>query len=194
MMTTRDIIKIIMNLVIIYVAGGLILAVVYTFTSPVIYKNTLVAKELSLKKIMPEADHLEKLDDWYIHEKHAEVYVAKKSNDIVGYVVQSYGKGYSGFIDTLIAVDKEFRVIRIDILGHTETPGLGDVIVTPAFKKKFVGKDLEHMVITKKNEPGLVDAVAGATISSRAVTEDAVKNGLAHLINIVKKGETDVHK
>lgn len=191
MMSNKEIAKITLNLVIVYVVGGLILAVVYALTSPVIYRNSLAAKEVSIRKIMPESDVMEKMKDWEIHGKHAEIYVAKKSNQIIGYVVQSYGKGYSGFIDTLVAVNPDLRVIRIEILGHSETPGLGDVIETSAFRKMFEGKDLEHMRLTKTGEPGLVDAVSGATISSRAVTEDAVRNGLSHLAEILGKGAGD---
>jgi electron transport complex protein RnfG len=186
-MSNKEIVKITLNLVVVYVLGGLILAVVYALTSPVIYRNALAAKEVSIRKIMPEADRMEKLEDWEIHGKHAEIHVAKRSNRILGYVVQSYGKGYSGFIDTLVAVSPDLHIIRIEILGHSETPGLGDVIETETFKKRFVGKDLEHVRLTKTGEPGLVDAVSGATISSRAVTEDAVRNGLARLTEILGK-------
>jgi electron transport complex protein RnfG len=93
-MTGKDIIKIAINLVVIYLIGGAILAGVYAKTSPLIFKNNEEAKKQALKELMPEADDIKKMGDWTIHEKHAEYFVAKKGDEIIGYVVQSYGKGY----------------------------------------------------------------------------------------------------
>ncbi len=124
-MTPKDILKITLNLVVIYLIGGLILAVVYAKTSPVMYRNAVLEKERALKKLMPDADKIEKLGDWSIHEKHAEYFAAKKGDAVIGYIIQSFGKGYSSYINTLIAVDKDFKVLKINILGHAETPGTG---------------------------------------------------------------------
>ncbi|OGW36390.1 MAG: hypothetical protein A2Y97_01975 [Nitrospirae bacterium RBG_13_39_12] len=186
-MTGKDIFKITFNLVVIYVIGGVILATVYAWTSPIMYRNAVLEKEQALKKLMPEADKIEKIGDWSIHEKHAEYFIAKKGDSIIGYIIQSFGKGYSSYIDTLIAVDKDFKVQRINILKHAETPGLGDEIETDSFKKQFEEKDLEHLEVLKSDTTEYVQAISGATISSRAVTEDAVKNGVEFLIKTIKE-------
>jgi electron transport complex protein RnfG len=189
-LTGRDIAKITLNLVIVYLAGGLILAAVYAKTSPIMYRNALLAKETALRKLMPEADKIEKAGDWSVHEKNAEYFVAEKGGKIIGYIIQSYGKGYSSYIDTLIAVDTNFKVQRISILDQKETPGLGDEIDTAAFKKQFEGKDIDHLKVVKTETADNIQAISGATISSRAVTEDAVRNGVDFLMNTLKgKGE-----
>lgn len=180
-MTPKEIFKITLNLVIFYLVGGLILAVVYAKTSPVMYRNAVIEKEQALKKLMPEADRIEKLGDWSVHEKHGEYYAAKKGGAVIGYLIQSYGKGYSSYINTLIAVDKDFRVLKINILGHAETPGLGDEIETDGFKNRFAGKDAGHLKVLRTETTEYVQAISGATISSRAVAEDAVKNGVEFL-------------
>jgi len=190
-LTGRDIAKITLNLVIVYLAGGLILAAVYAKTSPIMYRNALLAKETALRKLMPEADKIEKAGDWSVHEKNAEYFIAEKGGKIIGYIIQSYGKGYSSYIDTLIAVDTNFKVQRISILDQKETPGLGDEIDTAAFKKQFEGKDIDHLKVVKTETADNIQAISGATISSRAVTEDAVRNGVDFLMNTLKgKGET----
>ncbi|MCG2722383.1 MAG: FMN-binding protein [Thermodesulfovibrionales bacterium] len=180
-MTAKDILKITLNLVIIYLIGGIILAAVYAKTSPIMYRNAVLEKETALKKLMPEADRIEKIGDWTIHDKHAEYFIARKNNTTAGYIIQSFGKGYSSYINTLIAVDTEFRIQKISILGHAETPGLGDEIEADSFKDQFVGKDPEHMKVLKTETTEYVQAISGATISSRAVAEDAVKNGMDFL-------------
>ncbi len=104
--------------------------------------------------------------------------------------MQSYGKGYSSYIDTLIAVDTDFKVQKISILDQKETPGLGDEIDTAVFKKQFEGKDIDHLKVVKTETTEDIQAVSGATISSRAVTEDAVRNGVDFLMKTLKeKGE-----
>lgn len=187
-MTGKDIIKITVNLVIVYLIGGAILAAVYAKTSPIMFKNNEEAKKQALKALMPEADDIKKMGDWTMHEKHAEYFVAKKGNDIIGYIVQSFGKGYSSYIDTLIAVDKDFKVQKINILHHAETPGLGDEIETESFKGQFKGKDFDHLKVLKTETTEYIQAISGATISSRAVTEDAVKNGVDFLMKTIKGG------
>lgn len=197
-MTGKDILKITLNLVVIYLISGLILAVVYARTSPIMFKNAVIEKEAALKKLMPDADKIEKIGDWSIHEKHSEYFVAKKGDNIIGYIIQSFGKGYSSYINTLIAVDKDFRVQRIKVLGHAETPGLGDEIETDSFKNQFKDKDVEHLKVLKTETTEYIQAISGATISSRAVTEDAVRNGVdflkktlqeKHLLTNQHKGE-----
>src|SRR4030042_320080 len=190
-MTVKDIIKITLNLVVIYLIGGLILAVVYARTSPIMFKNAVIEKEAALKKLMPDADKIEKIGDWSIHEKHSEYFVAKKGDNIIGYIIQSFGKGYSSYINTLIAVDKDFRVQRINVLGHAETPGLGDEIEADSFKNQFTDKDIDHLKVLKTETTEYLQAISGATISSRAVTEDAVRNGVDFLTKTVKGEGSD---
>lgn len=209
-MTFKDILKITMNLVVLYLAGGLLLAAVYAKTSPIIFKKNEQEKKEALQKMMPEADVIEKLGDWYPHEKHAEYFVAKKCGELkikkvkdeetgkvkeekecinpseIGYIVQTFGKGYSSYINILFSVDNNFRVQKIDILHHAETPGLGDEIVLDYFKNRFKGKDIDHLQVLKKESTEYIQAITGATISSRAVAEDGVRNGLEFLEKALK--------
>jgi len=191
--TGKDIAKITFTLVVFYVIGGFILAFVYANASPKIYKNNEEAEKKALKQLIPEADDISKLGDWSIHDKHAKYFIAKKGGDTIGYIIQSFGKGYSSYINTFVAVDRDFKVQKIDILGHGETPGLGDEIETDWFKDQFKDKDFEHLKVLKTETKEYIQAISGATISSRAVTEDAVKNGVAFLIKTVREGgNTDV--
>ena len=186
-MTGKDIFKITLNLVIVYLIGGFILAFVYANASPRVFRNNEEAEKKALKELMPEAETNEKRD-WTIHDKHAKYFIMKKGGDTIGYVIQSFGKGYSSYINTFIATDKDFKVQKINILGHGETPGLGDEIELDYFKDRLKGKDIDHLKVLKTETTEYVEAISGATISSRAVTEDAVKNGVSFLIKTVKEG------
>lgn len=186
-MTGKDIAKITFTLVVFYLIGGFILAFVYANASPKIFKNNEEAEKKALKELVPEADANEK-HDWTIHDKHAKYFIMKKGGDTTGYVIQSFGKGYSSYINTFIATDKDFVVQKINILGHGETPGLGDEIELDYFKDRLKGKDVDHLKVLKTETKEYVEAISGATISSRAVTEDAVKNGVTFLIKTIKEG------
>jgi len=183
-MTGKDIVKVTLNLVIVYLIGGFILAFVYANASPRVFKNNEEAEKKALKELVPDADTNEK-HDWTIHDKHAKYFIMEKGGDTIGYVIQSFGKGYSSYIDTFIATDKDFKVQKISILHHGETPGLGDEIETDWFKDQFKDKTIEHLKVIKGETKEDIQAISGATISSRAVTEDAVKNGVAFLIKTV---------
>lgn len=187
-MTAKDIAKITFTLVVFYVIGGFILAFVYANASPRIYRNNEEAEKKALKELLPAAEDITKSGDWTIHDKHAKYFTGKKGGETIGYVVQSFGKGYSSYINTFVAVDKDFKVQKINILGHGETPGLGDEIELDYFKDRLKGKDIEHLKVLKTETTEYVEAISGATISSRAVTEDAVKNGVAFLIKTFKEG------
>ncbi|MBN2036910.1 MAG: FMN-binding protein [Chitinispirillaceae bacterium] len=190
MITGRDIVKIALNLVVIYVVGGVLLAFMYAYTAPIIYKNNISAKQEALGKIMPEADSIALLGQWTIHDHTADYYMAKKDAQICGYLIESYGKGYSGYIHVLIAVDTTMAIQRINILSHTETPGLGDEIETPSFRNQFAKKRAAHMKVIKGETTEYIQAITGVTISTRGVTEDAAKNALEFLDRTIK-GDTD---
>jgi len=187
-MTGKEIFKITFNLVIVYLIGGFILSFVYANTSPRIFKNNEEAEKKALKELMPEADTVNKMGDWTSHDKHAKYFIAKKGGDTIGYIIQSFGKGYSSYINTFIAVDKDFKVQKIKILAHGETPGLGDEIEKDWFQAQFKDKSLDHLKVIKGETKEDIQAISGATISSRAVTEDAVKNGVIFLMKTVKGG------
>ena len=84
-MTYKDILKITANLVVIYLAGGLILASIYSQTSPIIYKKAEEEKQNALKNMMPAADEIYFKKDWLWHpyEKHGEYYEARKNGKVI---------------------------------------------------------------------------------------------------------------
>ncbi len=208
-MTIKDIIKIAFNLVVIYVLGGLLIAFIYAKTSPIVYIKQKEEKEAALKTMMPDADKIEVLGTWEPYEKHAEYYIAKvceeekiekikdeQTGDFkeikkcikdkeIGYIVESFGKGYSSYINVLVSIDKNFVVRKINILHHGETPGLGDEIEKDYFLNQFVGKTVDHLIVEKRETQENIEAITGATISTRAVAEDAVKNAVKMLMEKV---------
>lgn len=106
---------------------------------------------------------------------------------LVGYVILCVAVGYGGEFGVRVGVDKDFKIVEINILPHNETPGIGDKIEEESFRSQFRGKGIENLEIAK--EPpfeGKIQAITGATISSEAVVE-AVKRGLEELKKITQE-------
>jgi electron transport complex protein RnfG len=245
-MNPRDLSKITINLVAIYIIGGLLLAGLYGYTSPIIFKNRKEDKEAALRAMMPihlkmklpdsaedkvrkvlgegvsvakvdAGDGLIELDaevdiykanmkkllkklkkagateveqyseyetrkagDWELWHKHAEYFDAVSSDVLEGYIVESYGKGYSSYPNVYVTLDRDYRVQKLEVLSHGETPGLGDEIEKNWYKDQYIGKDLEHLEIIKGETADKIQAITGATITTRAVT-DAVRDAITML-------------
>jgi electron transport complex protein RnfG len=82
-------------------------------------------------------------------------------------------------------------VRKINILHQGETPGLGDEISTDPFMEQFRGKDLDHLVVIKGETEDKIQAITGATISSRAVT-NGVKDGVKMLMEKYGAGAVNI--
>ena len=103
-------------------------------------------------------------------EIRVEVYPARDAEGkLIGLAIPiSDAKGYSGEIKMMIGLDSEGKVIRISLLEHKETPGLGDAIGKDKFLGPLLGQDAKSVVWKVKKDKGDIDAVTAATISSRA--------------------------
>lgn len=97
------------------------------------------------------------------------------SNEVVGYVALARGKGYSSTIETIAGFDTSFTVSGIKITFQQETPGLGTKSTEvkkgdnePWFQRQF--RDKDGLTLAVKKDRGDIDAITGATITSRGVT------------------------
>ncbi len=80
-------------------------------------------------------------------------------------------RGYNGKIDLLIALTSDREVISVRVTHHEETPGIGDKIEqdVSAWIHQFAGRSMGDTDWTLY-PGGDIDAISGATITSRAVT------------------------
>lgn len=89
-----------------------------------------------------------------------------------GYAVQVAPQGFDGAIDMMVGIDLQGAVTRISIISQSETAGLGAVCAADtgageAFRAQFSGVSGS---IAVAKDGGDIDAITGATITSRAVT------------------------
>ncbi|MCU0369633.1 MAG: RnfABCDGE type electron transport complex subunit G [Cyclobacteriaceae bacterium] len=101
-----------------------------------------------------------------------EFFPAKKGNELIGMAIKSKSaKGYSGDIFIMVGFNMKGDILNVSVIEHKETPGLGSKMTSPGFVNQFIGKNPGEMKFKVKKDGGELDAITGATISSRAYSE-----------------------
>ncbi len=137
-----------------------LLLYINSFTSEIVEAQNQAKIKVALEKIFPELTEF---------KEDGDIYIIYENADIAGYTFIASGSGYSGKINMLVGINKDHTIRDVAILSHTETPGLGSKITEEAFTGQFMDLEIGDMALSK--DGGKIDAITGATISSRAVTE-----------------------
>ena len=140
------------------------LAGVNSITAPAIEALNAQKTQEAIELVLPGGG--EEMADFPAVELVSKVYAGDS-----GYAVEVTPGGFDNTITMMVGVDTEGKVLGISIIKHTETAGLGAVAAagTPAgesFRGQFVGAS-GSVSVTK--DGGTMDAITGATITSRAV-------------------------
>jgi electron transport complex protein RnfG len=174
--------------------SGLLVVLVYQFTLPIIAENQRIATEKAVFRVVPGA--VAKRD--FVVEAGALVSSSAAEDDagekvyaaydgegrLLGIAFSGAAPGYQDTIKFLFGYDPSCQcVVGSKVLKSTETPGLGDKIdFDPDFMKNFAALDarlnaagdglanpIETVKHGSKSEPWQIDAISGATISSKAL-------------------------
>lgn len=101
-----------------------------------------------------------------------EFYPAMQDSTLVGVAVTGGSeKGYNGTVRLLVGFNPDGSIRNIAVLEQKETPGLGTKMKGEAFLKQFREQDPATFDLRVRKDGGQVDALAGATISTRAFAE-----------------------
>lgn len=193
----NKIIKNAMILMVITLVAGLGLGFVYEITKDPIAKSQEAAKKAAWQQVFPEAS-LEDFEAIDVDADAAEAAISEvgmtSSVDEVcvidggegGYVITATSKeGYGGDIKITVGITADGTVNGISILSISETAGLGMKATEPKFYEQYQGKQTEQFYVSKDGGSGeAIDALSGATITSRAVT-GTVNLALAYYRNII---------
>lgn len=190
--------KIVKNAIILTVitlVAGLGLGFVYEITKDPIAQAEDAAKKEAWQQVFPEAS-LEEFEAIDVDAEIAEQVISdlgiKATVDEVctvnggddGYVITTTDKeGYGGNIQITVGITNDGTVNGVSILSISETAGLGMRATEPAFYGQYQGKQTDKFVVSKDGGEGEpIDALSGATITSRAMT-GAVNAALAYYQN-----------
>ena len=183
----KKILQLIFSLTAISAVCGAILAIVNNYTVAHI-------KELKEKKaynaakavLPPDVKAVETRKDPADGSLNVTIgYSTADKSKIVGYAVPGKSqKGFGGEIRLMVGLTSDRKVISYQVLAANETPGLGAKLGDAAFVKQFGGKSGPSLKVQK--DGGDIDAITGATITSRAVC-DAIADACARVDRVEGK-------
>lgn len=173
---------------------GLIIVGAYQGTYNAVQENKRIAVERAVFKVVPAAKsiveyfaladgELRKVGAGETAPQGAMKFYAgyDEAGKLAGIAAEGAAKGYADFVRILFAWDPvKNQVAGFSVVASRETPGIGDKItVDKDFLANFPleakpdDKALAHEIRTvkhgSKTNPWEIDAIAGATITSRAV-------------------------
>lgn len=105
------------------------------------------------------------------------VYYIEENGEVAAYAFPVEGVALWGSLKAYVAVNADYtKLLGLEFIFHSETPGLGGRISEEWFKEQFreldltKGEDGEY-IIYRPSIGGNVDAISGATLTSNSVRE-----------------------
>ncbi|OGQ58089.1 MAG: hypothetical protein A3I75_07290 [Deltaproteobacteria bacterium RIFCSPLOWO2_02_FULL_50_16] len=187
-------VSMIRTLTIVAIISGILIVGAYQWTGPTIKKNKAEFLRKAIFQTLPQIKELKIFKEEPAgilvplvgEEEKATRYFAgyDASGALVGVVVEAEGQGFQDVIRIIYAYSPEKKaIVGFKVLETKETPGLGDKIEKdPHFLENFEALDvrldadqkslvhpIEVVKIGNKKDLWQIDAITGATISSKAV-------------------------
>jgi len=165
-----------MTLLVITIAAGVSLGFINDITKGPKAKAKLERKVNALKQVLPEFNNNPVEQVKLIKSDKAkdsiEIYSGMMDDKPIGTaVIGSSEKGYSGLVKIMIGFNPDGSIKNIVVLEQKETPGLGTKMKSDKFLRQFRGKKPSEFNLKPKKDGGDVDALTGATITTRAFGE-----------------------
>jgi electron transport complex protein RnfG len=169
----RDIIRMIVVLGVLGAVSGGGLAMVKSSTAARIeYQQIKFVKGPAIKEILAGCSNDPLVDRFKIMDGQVErsFFVGVFNGKPTAVAFEGSGSGFKGQIGLMVGVDIETdKMVGMGVTTHSETPGLGSRAKDdPKFRAQFKGKSINDP-FKVKTDGGQVDAVSGATITSKGV-------------------------
>lgn len=177
----KEMIQMVVVLTVLAVISGGSLAFMQDKTADSIENNKLqFIKGPAIKEILEGATNDPVADRFKLESDGSEhtFFVGVLDGQPKGVVFEGSGKGFSGDVGIVVGVDVEAdKIIGVGVTTHAETPGVGSRAKTePDFVAQFKGLSINED-FKVKNDGGQIDAIGGATITSRAVANGVTEAG-----------------
>lgn len=173
MSDNKEVIDVIVKMVVISAVAAALLGITYGPTQAKLHELQAQQQIDALKVILPAADDFEEVTDGVDDAGEPIVLYYRgvdTSGNTVGYAVKKQEVGAQGIIELLAGVSADYSSITgMQVMKHSETPGLGARIVEDGFRGQFTNMPVAD--VSLKSKGGQVDAITGATISSQAVVD-----------------------
>lgn len=154
------------------VAGGLLSFVKGATQESIEYQQLKFVKGPAIKTILAGCENDPLVDRFKVSDGDVErsFFIGQFDGKRNTVAFESVGGGYGGDIGVIVAVNIDTDgIVGIGVTTHTETPGMGSKTKDdPDFSGQFKGLSIKGP-FEVKSDGGQIDAVSGATVSSRGV-------------------------
>lgn len=180
----RELIKMVVVLTVLSAFSGGLLASLRNGTKDKIeYQQLKFVKGPAILDIFKGATNNPLLDRFKLKDGTVErsFFVGKFNGKTDTVAFESYGKGFGGDIGLMVGVNLDTnKIVGVGVTTLSETPGVGSRAKTdPSFVAQFKGRPLEE-TFKVKADGGQVDALSGATVTSRGVAAGLTDAGLIY--------------
>ena len=170
----REMLKLFFAVVIFSVVSGGVLAAVQNATKEKIqYQQLKFVKGPTIKTIMEGSSNDPLIDRLRIKDESAErtMFLGEFDGKKNTVAFEVFGKGFGGVLGVIVGVNLDNdKIVGVGVTTHSETPGVGSRAKTdPSFVAQFKGKSIKDPLQIKA-DGGEIDAMSGATITSRGVS------------------------
>ena len=151
---------------------ALLLGVINSVTKDKIEQNGIETRNQAMSEIIPDvevpADFATPADK--NQPVVSGVYKATLDGADAGYCVEVNPKGFGGALKMIVGINADGTVAGIKVTEASETPGLGAKSQSDKnWIAQFAGQPADGSLAVSK-DGGTINAITGATITSRAVT------------------------
>ena len=177
----REMIKMVVVLTLLCTfSGGLLAAIRGGTKERIEYQQLKFVKGPAIKAILEGSSNDPIVDRFKIKDGEIErsFFVGVFDGKASAVAFESFGKGFGGDIGLMVGVNiEDDNIIGAGVTTHNETPGVGSRAKTdPGFAAQFKGLSIKD-TFKVKTDDGQIDAVSGATVTSRGVTVAATEAG-----------------
>jgi electron transport complex protein RnfG len=171
----REMIKMIVVLLVLSSFSGGLLAAIKNGTKDRIENQQLTfVKGPAIKSILEGSSNDPIKDRFKIEDEDGierNFFIGRFNGEASTVAFESAGKGFGGDIGLMVGVNtKDDKIVGVGVTTHSETPGVGSKAKTdPVFAAQFKGLSLKD-TFKVKPDGGQVDALSGATVTSRGVS------------------------
>jgi electron transport complex protein RnfG len=171
--TESTFINMTLTLVVVTLVAAGLLGTVFALTKEPIRLAELAKKNEAIANVVPGFDNepSQEVERLFLDGDSIFLYTARKGEEVLGTAVETFtNKGFSGNFKLMVGIDPDGSIIKIAVIKHAETPGLGDKMEQDKsdFHIQFMGKDPTSFNVAVTKDRGDVDAITASTITSRA--------------------------
>ena len=105
----------------------------------------------------------------HLPDQDVPIFFSRDGEKVSSLAVEAIGKGgFGGDLKIMVGIDLNAGLTNgMEVVSHSETPGLGARIVEPGFRRQWQGLSLETPIALTK-DGGQIDSISGASTTSGA--------------------------